>query len=169
MTTKTKTKTTKSTALATAEQGATIAFAGKTFAELLAQAEQAGTKLREPDRVDDKDKLVGVPFVIVGVKMKNGDFGPYIQLQVVIPDGRVLLVSDGGAGFAKQLAPVDGQPLKLPIHVPEGLRRSDYTHPEHGPSTTYYLSGGATFDGWENPNATKPKRQRGANGRAMAD
>lgn len=129
----------------------TVDTAGKSYDELRKLAERQGTKVKETPIVD-KDELVGVPFIITGVAIREGDHGPYCQVAFLTADGEVGKFSDGSTGVLAQLDPSqnEGAPLRLPIDVPGGLRvsRYQYEDPKTGketPAATFYLSGRTPF------------------------
>lgn len=88
----------------------------------------------------DKDKLVKVPFVILSMDFNTGDQGPYVSFLCVTEDDRKYVVNDGGTGIYKQLDEWMVRTGKGGGLFVNGLRKSEYDHPEHGRSTTYYLS-----------------------------
>lgn len=93
--------------------------------------------------LEDKNRLIGVPMIAVKIDEHNGDHGPFVSLHVVTSDGRKYIVNDGSSGIYAQVVTLwerKPQYRGMPLMVRQGLRRSDYTHPEHGPSTTFYLN-----------------------------
>jgi hypothetical protein len=92
----------------------------------------------------DKSKLIDTPFVIVGFRYNDGNFGTFVSVQVIDKDNRHLVFNDGSTGVCQQIIDADHQGLKLPLRVKGGLRVSEYTFhdPKTGteiPATTYYL------------------------------
>ena len=95
----------------------------------------------------DKDKLCGVTFLAIKIEQHAGDHGMFTTMHVVTADGRKFIVNDGSTGIHEQIQTLwTRKPEKVgaPLLVRKGLRRSDYTHPEYGPSTTYYLDTSAS-------------------------
>lgn len=98
--------------------------------------------------LDDKNKLIGVPFVAVKIqenKSELNDGGLFVSLFVVTEDGRKYVVNDGSTGIFAQVQELwkrKPELVGLPIMVRRGLRRSDYTYMDGDkakPATTYYL------------------------------
>lgn len=88
----------------------------------------------------DKDQLVKVPFVILSMDFNEGDQGPYVSFLAVTSDDRKFVVNDGGTGIYRQLDDWMVRTGKGGGLFVDGLRKSEYDHPEHGRSTTYYLA-----------------------------
>jgi hypothetical protein len=86
--------------------------------------------------LNDKDRLVGVPFVILATSEHMGDYGTFWSALGVTMDGSnaKFIINDGGTGIAEQLeeiVKVTGRPGGW--HFPQGLRKSEYpTCPECG-------------------------------------
>lgn len=113
---------------------------------------------------DEKAAFVGTPFIILKAETnpsEKGDKGRFWSLHAVTKDGRKVIINDGGSGIAEQmdelttrhgdlfLATTDEKQfrrmsLAKPMLVKRGLRVSNYTHPQHGPSVTYYLDTSGT-------------------------
>lgn len=96
---------------------------------------------------DEKAVFVGVPFVIMRADRHVKDNGRFWSLHIVTKDGRKVIINDGGTGIAAQLdALYDNHPdmQGKPMMVRRGLRVSNYVHPEHGPSVTFYLDTSAS-------------------------
>lgn len=92
--------------------------------------------------LDNKNVLIGVPFIAVKIDQHTGDHGLFTSLHVVTAEGRKYIVNDGSTGIHDQIVELYKRKpamVGMPLMVRRGLRRSDYQHPEHGPSTTYYL------------------------------
>lgn len=98
--------------------------------------------------LEDKNRLLGVAFIAVRIdRHPNGDHGPFTSLHVVTQDGRKYIINDGGTGIHEQVTELYSRKpelVGLPLLVRQGLRRSDYVHPEHGPSVTFYLNTSAS-------------------------
>lgn len=89
---------------------------------------------------EDKQQLVGVKFIIVAMGWQPKGFGDgYATLHVLTAKGDKLILNDGGTGIAEQVQQMMRAGIRVPLLCPRGLRRSDYEHPEAGPSTTFYL------------------------------
>lgn len=99
----------------------------------------------------DKAQLLGVPLLVMSANFSRskenvdpttGEMREFVSLRIVTKDGRKLIVNDGSSGIAEQVRMmwnmVPGSKGK-PIYGPKGLRVSEYNHPEHGPSKTFYL------------------------------
>jgi len=130
---------------------------------------QHTTTLEESGNVvQDKDLLIGVPMLIVETRFTiSKQFGsPFVSVTAMLKTGEVIIFNDGSTGICKQLDGIEVSPEK-PLHVPGGLRRSDYE--VEGPNktmikaSTYYLSGSRSSSEIKGLNRnTTP-----ANGRAL--
>lgn len=153
----------RSTALATGDKGARQArdaaialLAGKiassgAYDEVADQSDQF-----EEAGLIDKESLEKVPFLLVGVDRREGDFGPYVSCTCILRSGEVVVFNDGGVGILTSLEGLAPSPEK-PVNVKGGLKASHYTGPTGAPSTTWYFSG------------SKPKSEiAGLNGNAPA-
>lgn len=97
----------------------------------------------------DKDRLIGVQFIILSAVFSEGDYkredgttGTFVSLRIVTKDGGKFIVNDGGSGIHDQIKMLHSQhpdTVGKPIACFKGLRKSEYDHPEHGKSVTYYL------------------------------
>ena len=97
------------------------------------------------DILNDKDRLVGAPFMIVTAREHKGDFGRFVTCFLVTDNGDRWIINDGSTGIAAQLLSLkDSHGITDGILVKEGLRRSDYTFTAEDGSekdaSTYYLS-----------------------------
>ena len=103
-----------------------------------------------PWHVVDKKHLIGVPFIIMGWGFTEGDRGLFVSLLAItkteVPDengnkvNRVV-INDGGTGIRAQWETLCASNKAKPgMLVGNGLRVSEYNHPEYGPSQTYYLA-----------------------------
>lgn len=88
----------------------------------------------------DKDKLIGVPFIVLEYKQHEGSKGTYASLLVVTRDDEKYVINDGGTGIPRQLDSLTSKQIPVVgLYVPKGIKKSVYDHPEHGESVTYYL------------------------------
>lgn len=109
-------------------------------------AKQTTTLEESGNVVQDKDLLIGVPMLIVETRFTiSKQYGtPFVSVTAMLKTGEVIIFNDGSTGICKQLDGIEVSPEK-PLHVPGGLRRSDYD--VEGPNktmikaSTYYLSG----------------------------
>lgn len=93
----------------------------------------------------EKASLVGVPFVILGIKFAAGDFGePFAIVHGVTEPGTKFVITDGSTGLRKQCQGITEAGITSGVYVKGGLTRSDYVHvDEKGketPATTFYLA-----------------------------
>lgn len=101
---------------------------------------------------DDKNKLCGVPLMILDWRFNVGDMGTFVSLTVAYksPDGGMgkVIVNDGSTGICAQIESLTNRGITAPLMVPNGFVRSDYDYEDvdkNGkkvmrPATTYYLS-----------------------------
>lgn len=99
--------------------------------------------------LDDKNRLLGVPFVAVKIDQHASELnggGVFVSLHVVTQDGRKYILNDGSTGICAQIEELWKRKPELqglPLMVRRGLRRSDYTYMDESgkakPATTYYL------------------------------
>ena len=85
--------------------------------------------------LEDKDKLVKTPFVVIQWRFTAGDFGGgFVSAAVVTKGGDKFIINDGGAGIMAQLMELSQKHKRFGgLAVPAGLRKSDYpTCPECG-------------------------------------
>lgn len=79
---------------------------------------------------DEKDRLVSVPFMILGFTLNEGDYGDdgFCSLQIVTSDDRRFILNDGGAGIREQLFELlEENPGRYGGYfVPRGLSMSEY-------------------------------------------
>lgn len=112
------------------------------------QASDLGDGFSVIDKASKKS-LIGVTFIILEVGFHTGDFkredgenGDFASLRIVTKDGRKLVLNDGGTGIPEQIKTLwkmKPETAGKPIFVPKGLRVSEYDHPVHGKSETFYL------------------------------
>jgi len=124
-----------------------------------------GDGIKSLDIVDNKDRLIGVPFLLVqwrfneSEKYKNedGTNGQFVSAELMLHDGTLLVLNDGSTGIARQLRELSDRRLASNHPMPyagravnKGLRKSEYdipvekvvngkivTEDTHG--VTYYL------------------------------
>lgn len=95
--------------------------------------------------LEEKDHLVGVPFVVLRWRFHNGNFGPFVSAEIVTENNGRYILNDGSTGIYQQLKAFGektGQNGGL--LVKGGLTRSDYEYKDEKgrdvPATTFYLS-----------------------------
>lgn len=100
---------------------------------------------------EDKDRLINVPFIIIGTRFNQGKEGEFVTIALTTKSGEKYIINDGSTGIFRQLAgdPSAGEPGLVERtgrpggwYVPCGLRRSDYEVEVDGKvrsATTYYL------------------------------
>lgn len=156
------------------------AHAHKGFKEHVAGVEAGESLKLEGTALVDKADLEGVPFVILGLSIRKGEFKDkqgnvslYASVTCQLEDDSVVVFNDGGTGILPELEAIAevaeareelesselsnvAVALEKPIVCMGGLRVSQYQTP-YGPAETWYLA----------PNAAK-KRQLGANGAGAA-
>lgn len=121
--------------------------------------------IKSLDIVDNKDKLIGVPFLIVQwrfnesdkYKNEDGTNGTFVSAEIMLTDGTLLVLNDGSTGIARQLRELSDRRIEAGHGMPyagravnKGLRKSEYdlpiekvvngkivTEDTHG--VTYYL------------------------------
>jgi hypothetical protein len=118
--------------LSTAEQlevfnrGKVGGFAKISFEDALSEAVIAVPDV-ELFNKDNKDKLVGVPFIILRVHINQGNFGFFVSLTCVTKDNKTIVINDGSSGIASQMAElVQTYGTDKPISIPKGLKSSTY-------------------------------------------
>lgn len=127
------------------------------FEDAIRLAEQAyGSVVDATDEIgsgfimlDNKDRLCDVPFLILSVSFPEGDYrnpdtgemSHFAVVRLVTQTGDRFVVTDGGHGIYSQLDEFVVRSGRTGgILVKGGLRKSEYDHPEHGRSVTYYLN-----------------------------
>lgn len=88
--------------------------------------------------IDDKDKLLGTPFLIAEAKFHQGDFGPFVACLCVNEHGEKFVFTDGSTGVYRQMENISDK-HNGPVFAPRGLRRSDYEKDGRA-ARTYYLA-----------------------------
>lgn len=76
---------------------------------------------------EQKSRLIGVGFIILTMKMHDGDYGEYVSMLIVTANHDRLILNDGSTGVyyqARTLIELTGKTGG--IHVPDGLRLSEY-------------------------------------------
>jgi hypothetical protein len=91
----------------------------------------------------DKNRLCGVPLLILSSTLHDGEFGEFVSLQVLTNTER-LIVNDGSTGIFQQVKDKLTEGDLRAIYCKHGFRRSDYTFqdPKTGEdkaASTYYL------------------------------
>jgi len=140
----------------------------KSFDDAIAVLAAAGVELHDSKEygdgfdVADKNELVGVPFVILGMKFSEGEYGGngFVIIHLVTKDGRKLIITDGSTGIRAQAEKYAARGLVAGVVFRDGLIRSDFRYvddktaangirivrasdPEFAsskPATTFYLS-----------------------------
>ena len=103
--------------------------------------------------VDDKRRLVGVPFVILEWRFNDSDMSdlPFVSATAVTQTGEKVIINDGSTGVRDQLLRITKRRLErghptpaAGLMVPKGLTESNYTFTDADgkdrPATTFYLS-----------------------------
>lgn len=123
------------------------------FQDALAFANSQGAVIHASELGDgfqllkEKDKLIGVPFVIIQVRQNESEYDDnavYSVIRLVTERGSKVVIVDGGTGINAQVTNL-GEGVGG-ILVPGGLRRSDYQY-EGKPASTYYLDTTAPLTG----------------------
>lgn len=101
---------------------------------------------------NEKNRLVGVPFVILEWRFSKGDNGHFVSCALVTKGNEKLILNDGSTGIRDQLVKITRARLangrKEPqkgLLVEHGLSESRYTYTdtttgEQRPAVTYYLA-----------------------------
>lgn len=94
--------------------------------------------------LEDKGKLVGVPFVIVYFDEYAGDYGKFVSMWVITANDDRYIINDGSSGLSDQLRTLKEQKgITAGIACKHGLRVSEYDKELDNGSTvhakTYYL------------------------------
>jgi len=101
--------------------------------------------------VDDKRRLIGVPFVALEWRFNPGKFGTFVSVAIVTETGDKLILNDGSSGIREQLEMVTQQRInkghphpQAALAVKGGLRVSDYDYDDGAghmiPASTFYLA-----------------------------
>lgn len=76
---------------------------------------------------DDKDRLIGMPFVVLTYGFNEGDFGEFASVLLVTDRGDRIILNDGSTGVYEQLLDIMKTTDKMGgIFFPRGLRKSTY-------------------------------------------
>lgn len=116
-----------------------VEIARETYGNLLHAADVLGNGFT---LVDNKENLIGVPFIVLTWRKAHGDHGDYVAAYVVTEDGRKCVITDGSTGIAAQLLTLQERTgVNGGILVRKGLRKSTYPHPTEPDktATTFYL------------------------------
>jgi hypothetical protein len=128
---------------------AALALATQTFGDVLDAAEEIGTGFT---KLENKDRLVDVPFLILSFSMSEGDFRDdegflqqFVSVRIVTRSGEKYFFTDGGTGIYRQLEDLAVRSGRTGgILVQNGLRRSEYTWVDDKghdqPGVTHYLN-----------------------------
>lgn len=95
--------------------------------------------------LDNKDKLLEIPFIIVDWRFVEGDHGRFVTMRIVTQDAKRYRVNDGSTGICKQLDEyTERSKSQRGFMVPKGLTVSHYQYAAPDGSMkdaeTYYLS-----------------------------
>lgn len=91
-----------------------------------------------------KDPLVGKPCFFVSWNFSTGDYGEFVSARVVVEIAKgqyaKYVANDGSTGMCAQLREFTMRTGRAQgLFAPNGLRKSEYEHPEHGHGITYYI------------------------------
>lgn len=76
---------------------------------------------------DDKDRLVGMPFIVLMYTFNEGDFGEFTSVLLVTDRGDKAILNDGSTGIYEQFKEIFERTGKSgAIFFPRGLRKSTY-------------------------------------------
>ena len=93
---------------------------------------------------DEKNTLIGVPFVILSWTFSEGDNGEFVSLRIVTRTDRKLIINDGSTGIHDQVRKMHADGVLPVVFVPRGLRVSEYDYEDdHGKkkrASTFYLN-----------------------------
>lgn len=94
--------------------------------------------------LEDKSRLVGVPFILVYWKFYQGDMGEFASMGILTQSGDRYIVNDGSTGICAQLRELtDKQNIDAMVACKHGFRFSDYTFTAadgtEKPARTYYI------------------------------
>ena len=81
--------------------------------------------------VEDKDTLVGKPFLITAWReTSDGDFGAFVSVLAITQDNRRIVFNDGSTGIRLQLQELALKGITSRVLCKDGLRRSDFRFDE---------------------------------------
>lgn len=91
----------------------------------------------------EKEKLEGVPFVVMDWKFSAGKYNEdFVIVRAMTTDSRKVVFNDGSTGIRQQLRDYEQAHGKRPLHS-MGLRSSVYTYKDQDgnetPATTWYI------------------------------
>lgn len=97
--------------------------------------------------LDNKERLLGVPFICVEWSFPMGDYGPFAAVTIVTKSGEKLILNDGSmkSGLGQQLQDYTARTGKRTgLLCNKGLTVSRYTYVnekgEPSPAATYYIA-----------------------------
>lgn len=106
-----------------------VKYVKEQYKETVSVAEHLGNGFTVLDK-DEKERLVGVPFIILSFTLNEGDFGDegFTSMMVVTGEDKRFVVNDGGTGIREQLLDLANQfPGRFGgFFVPHGLTMSTY-------------------------------------------
>lgn len=120
-----------------------LALAQEKMGDTINAEKELGTGFRVLNG-PDKDRLLGVTFIILSMDFNEGDQGDFVSFLCVTEDGNKYVVNDGSTGIFKTLDEYrlrGGKPGALLVNG--GLRKSEYEKEVEGKMTkavTYYLN-----------------------------
>lgn len=77
--------------------------------------------------LQDKKRLIAVPFVIIDWDYVPGDMGRYVTVRLMTAENRKFRISDGSSGIYQQLEKLtEEKGMKSGLAVPGGLRESTF-------------------------------------------
>lgn len=120
-----------------------LALVSEKVGEITDAEKELGTGFRVLNG-PDKDRLLGVTFLILSMDFNEGDQGAFVSFLCVTEENGKYVVNDGSTGIYKQLEEYSmrgGKPKGLLVNG--GLRKSEYEKEIDGRMTkavTYYLN-----------------------------
>ena len=131
----------------------------ETFEEAMNAIAAAGLDvhvINTTELVEDKDTLIGKPFLITAWREnQEGDFGAFVSVMAITQDNRRIVFNDGSSGIRLQLQELALKGIASRVLCKDGLRSSDFRFDEKSgdivkrsdpryadskPAKTYYLS-----------------------------
>ena len=93
----------------------------------------------------DKERLVGVPFLLLSWRFAKGNVGEFVSAHLVTTHNEKFIINDGSTGIMQQLADLTKSGVNGGIACKRGLRKSEYeyTDPKTGEvsnAVTYYIA-----------------------------
>jgi hypothetical protein len=95
--------------------------------------------------LEDKHRLIGTPFIIVGYRENKGTYGKsFVSLEVLTNANERFIVNDGSTGIREQLLTLKEKTgIDSMITAPRGLRVSSYEYEDNNgnliPAETFYI------------------------------